>query len=167
MAAFDAIDDGDMDLGLVSRNDESGIFVNTPDRPTRQLPCPGGRHPSSSFISSSTHDLQERQDRIRPQRLSLHQLTRSQTLPRSILRSPVRERSTSTLDASLEPDVVERLRRWILCVLVGEHMLSVFFFHHRSFYRFTFAVNFDLDLGPVVEGVCPHLALSASEKENM
>ena len=28
-------------------------------------------------------------------------------------------------------------------------------------------VNFDLDLGPVIDGVCPPFSLSNSEKENV
>ncbi|KAL5503993.1 hypothetical protein ACEPAH_8066 [Sanghuangporus vaninii] len=140
----------DIDLGLVNTNDDSAVFVNSPEQLPRQLPSPGygTRRPSSSYASPTSSDLSERQDRYKPARLHLHQLSRSQTLPRSYPRSPGREKEKviGSLDAALEPEVVERLRRWIICVIL---------------------VNFDLDLGPVIDDVCPPFELSTSEKENV
>ncbi|KAL5526712.1 hypothetical protein ACEPAF_8437 [Sanghuangporus sanghuang] len=140
----------DIDLGLVNTNDDSAIFANSPEQLPRQLPSPGygARRPSSSYASPTSSDLSERQDRHKPPQLHLHQLSRSQTLPRSYPRSPGREKEKviGFLDAVLEPEVVERLRTWIICVIV---------------------VNFDLDLGPVIDGVCPPFPLSTSEKENV
>ncbi|EJD06824.1 DUF1630-domain-containing protein [Fomitiporia mediterranea MF3/22] len=105
------------------------------------------RPSSSSHVSPTSPDfLLERQERSKPRRPSLHHLSRSQTLPRSYPRSPVREKTINSLDVSLEPEVVLKLRRWIFCALV---------------------VNFDLDLGPVVDGICPPTSFSEMEKENI
>ncbi|KAI5122741.1 hypothetical protein M0805_009826 [Coniferiporia weirii] len=139
-----------MDLGLVDVNDDSALFVKSSDRPTPRphlvLPERSARRPSSLYASPSLQDMEERQSRNKPTRLSSPRLSRSQTLPRFYPRSPVRDKTLGSLDASLAADVVSRLRRWIICVLV---------------------VNFDLDLGPVIDGVCPSFPLSASERENI
>ena len=157
-----------MDLGLVNANDDAAIFIKTPEQRPRQLPSPDTRRPSSSYTSSTSPDLLVRQERYKPARLHSPTLSRSQTLPRSYPRSPVREKDSlpGWLDATLEPDVVERLRKWIISVIVGEKTSLVCL--RRCFANsHVCTVNFDLDLGPVIEAICPPFALSTAEKENV
>ena len=123
MTGFDA---GDGDLGLADTNDDDSVFVKTPERYLRRLPSLSAldrrtRRPSSSYAPQTSPDHQEGKEGSKPRRPSLHLLSRSQTLPKSYVRSPVREKEfiPGTLDASVSDDVVARLRRWILCVLVG------------------------------------------------
>ncbi|KAF8333860.1 hypothetical protein F5887DRAFT_991661 [Amanita rubescens] len=72
-------------------------------------------------------------------------LTRSMTLPKSEAKLTLKK--TPAIEGlEMEQEMVEKLRRWILCIAV---------------------VNFDLDHGPVVDGVFPPLFLLPSESENI
>ncbi|KAI5834906.1 DUF1630-domain-containing protein [Schizophyllum commune Tattone D] len=71
-------------------------------------------------------------------------LSRSQTLPRT---ASVRSRRPSILDSlSVDTTVADKMRRWILGIAV---------------------VNFDIDHGPVVDGIYPPLFLYPDEIENI
>uniref|UniRef100_D8PVD3 UDENN domain-containing protein n=1 Tax=Schizophyllum commune (strain H4-8 / FGSC 9210) TaxID=578458 RepID=D8PVD3_SCHCM len=71
-------------------------------------------------------------------------LSRSQTLPRT---ASVRSRRPSILDSlSVDTTVADKIRRWILGIAV---------------------VNFDIDHGPVVDGIYPPLFLYPDEIENI
>lgn len=126
MSSVDVFDAGDGDLGLVNANDEHSVFLMSPERHLRRLPSLSAlenrtRRPSSSFVATASAECLDEIEKSKPRRPSLHHLSRSQTLPKSYVRSPVREKefTPGTLDASVSDDVVARLRRWILCVLVG------------------------------------------------
>ena len=120
-------DEQDIDLGLVNANDVSEVFVKTPDRTTFPLPSPergnsSGRRTSNTFIPGDP-ELSERQERAHIRRPSLlKQLSRSRsyTLPRKYPRSPS-QATTPVFETSFDPEIVTKLRRWILSIIVGEH----------------------------------------------
>ncbi|KAJ3744021.1 hypothetical protein DFH05DRAFT_1525026 [Lentinula detonsa] len=75
------------------------------------------------------------------------QLTRSATLPK-VPQSPIRSaRLTAELEAlEVSSSLLEKIRRWILGIAI---------------------VNFDIDQGPVVDGIFPPLVLFPKESENI
>lgn len=74
-------------------------------------------------------------------------LTRSNTLPRVSQLETKSRRKNSDIDALVvEPDVLARMRRWILGVAI---------------------VDFDVDDGPVITGIYPPLVMFPAEAENM
>ncbi|KAJ6594236.1 hypothetical protein B0H19DRAFT_1012366 [Mycena capillaripes] len=75
------------------------------------------------------------------------ELTRSHTLPRGSQLDTKSRRKNSEIDALVvEPDVLTRIRRWILGVAI---------------------VDFDVDDGPVITGIYPPLFVFPAEAENI
>lgn len=98
---------------------------------------------------------------------STRKLSRSNTLPRQ-----ASHRSDASADITLEglgivtmeSERVERLRRWILALVIGE--LTRKAIRCRP-YPVRPTVDFDLDYGPKITNVYPALDLTAAEYDNM
>ncbi|KAF8626595.1 hypothetical protein AX17_006513 [Amanita inopinata Kibby_2008] len=75
-------------------------------------------------------------------------LTRSRTLPRvsQVEVKPTRRKKSEVDGLEMDQDVVDKLRRWILGIAV---------------------VEFDLDHGPVIDGIFPPMLLLPAESENI
>jgi len=105
----------------------------------------------------------------RPQSLSAGAISRSRTLPRSFEGLGSRKAGLDTLE--VDADLVVKMRRWILGLAIGNAHSIVRRVFTRTYqplrYHYAIAVDFDLDTGPVIEGIYPPLALSASDSENM
>ncbi|KAJ7045855.1 hypothetical protein C8F04DRAFT_1066436 [Mycena alexandri] len=110
---------------------------------------------SSSFASSagSSTPVEPRPSLVRKTSLDSQLstrprgLSRTLTLPRVSLETTKLRRKNSELDALVvEPDVLIRIRRWILGVAI---------------------VDFDVDDGPVVTGIYPPLVVFPAESENI
>lgn len=127
----DVPNDDSVDLGLL--NAAADVALEVPDSP-RQRRLSVARQ--SRRPSTSTQDLEERQYRTRPvARLRTHSLTRSHTLPRSFPKSPVGEKSFLPLEVYFEADVINKLRRWILCVVIGMFQRQTCIIRHSYIYH--------------------------------
>ena len=115
-----------LDLGLVNTSDVSSLFLKESNRRRRPPPLTiQARRLSSSHSSPSSPDLSDRQSRAKPSLLP-SPLGRSRTLPRSYFNHSIHESispSVTLLGPSLESNVVHKLRRWILCIIMGEFSL--------------------------------------------
>ena len=65
---------------------------------------------------------------------------------------------------SMEPAKIEKLRRWILALVIGK---LIYVSPFRVLIYFVRAVDFDLDYGPKIACVYPPLDLEPAEAENM
>ncbi|XP_006459032.1 hypothetical protein AGABI2DRAFT_200957 [Agaricus bisporus var. bisporus H97] len=82
-------------------------------------------------------------------------LPRSVSLPRvDQVEVKQRKKVVDVDNISLDPDVVKKLRRWIMGVAIGEPPLFLSF-------------EFDLDHGPVVDAIVPPLFFLPSESNNI
>ncbi|KAJ7747216.1 hypothetical protein B0H16DRAFT_1675642 [Mycena metata] len=126
---------GQDDVGetqLTALSVSSSTFASSADSST-----PG--EPRPSLVRKNSLDSQLS---TRPRGLS-----RTSTLPRVSLETTKLRRKNSELDALVvEPDVLIRIRRWILGVAI---------------------VDFDVDDGPVVTGIYPPLVVFPAEAENI
>jgi hypothetical protein len=77
------------------------------------------------------------------------------------IHGPPGEEGTVSFD--MEHDKVTTLRRWIHGIAIGQSSAYV----EKGMELILSIVNFDLELGPVVESVHPPVYLSPSEAENM
>ncbi|KAF7795987.1 hypothetical protein EIP86_007156 [Pleurotus ostreatoroseus] len=136
------------DIGLYSLSHKPGLVIGTPPRQRglrRQSIVSIIKDEEKTPIKSPSHpSLFNGSPKI-----STRKLSRSNTLPRL-----ASQRSDASADITLEGlgivtmerERAEKLRRWILALVV---------------------VDFDLDYGPKITGVYPPLDFTAAESENM
>ncbi|KAL1744012.1 hypothetical protein HDZ31DRAFT_39588 [Schizophyllum fasciatum] len=135
----DVWDDDEIDVGTVRTSFSLSNIASAlvPDA----TPVKGARHPHSRKASLGWGSPSSPSLLLGARKSSL---SRSQTLPRT---ASVRARRPSILDSlSVDTTVADKMRRWILGIAV---------------------VNFDIDHGPVVDGIYPPLFLYPDEIENI
>lgn len=148
---------------VVSLNES---FRDIPPTPQQQFGYAGlQRKQSLSLLSSpsspslvTSFSVAERLKHTRPS------LPRSYSLPRvDQVEVKQRKRVVDVDNIVVEPEVIRKLRRWIMGIAVGVFCATppLELNSDRS------SVEFDLDDGPVVDAVVPPLFLLPSESNNM
>lgn len=84
---------------------------------------------------------------------------RASSVPR-----PTETPSAPDVHIDLEGAKLERFRQWLHCIIIGTE--SHIIWCHSTYIQ-NLPVNFDLDVGPIVQDVVPEIALSAAERQNM
>ncbi|KAH8833955.1 hypothetical protein DL96DRAFT_1578924 [Flagelloscypha sp. PMI_526] len=131
--------------GNVTANSPSSTLSNT-SLTTQQTPLDELSLPSNIAHIGNTISSSPSSPVLEVPRKQLN-LPRSQSVPRSATFENKSRRRNSEVDVlSVEADVVTKLRRWI-------HAFAI--------------VEFDLDVGPIVDGVYPGMYLFPSETENL
>ncbi|KAJ7645371.1 hypothetical protein B0H17DRAFT_1104050 [Mycena rosella] len=139
MALTLTVEDDDVGAGQFSVLSVSSSAFASPAGPS-----PVGTS-APSLIRKTSLDSQPLQSPTKSQQP--RGLSRSHTLPRVPQVDTKSRRKNSELDALVvEPDVLARIRRWILGVAI---------------------VDFDVDEGPVVTGIYPNLFLHEKEAQNI
>lgn len=155
-------EDEEIDIGLLSISTplsppSSAALSASWGTPLTPL-APGGIFPRRSLSRPGTE----------PSTPTSPMIGRSRTLPRarntSGQVSPSGRTNSALHDLFMEPDKVTATNKWILGLAVGELLLCSVR-DIKADDRFT--VNFDLELGPVVDSIFPPLWLSSVEAENM
>jgi len=143
----------------VSDTETSSAFIPSHQTSQVYLELPS-RHASTFLKSTSTSNVVKAQQ-IQPVQ---HQrtLSRSNTLPRRVQNISWHE-STDTTAFDFPDGKTLKMRQWMLGFVLGESSVPFRLLHKTKLH----AVDFDLDLGPVVRAVYPPMYLSPSEKENM
>jgi hypothetical protein len=147
-----------------SFTDDSTISTATPSRPSFPL---GFHVPQVSQRLSRKTSLGHLDSPPSPTFNKLIRpasLPRSQTLPRIFQLEKKPRRRQSELDGlELSKVAIERMRRWIIGIAIGAYNTSHYTFADDGW----ISVDFDVDDGPVIDGIYPPSILLPAESENM
>ena len=92
------------------------------------------------------------------------QLSRSHTLPhgfRNNEKNP-RKRQVEIEKLVVDEELVKKMQRWMVGIAAGEYITV-----HKLWSDHLPSVEFDLEDGPMIDGIYPPLMLSPAERENM
>ena len=95
------------------------------------------------------------------------QLSRSHTVPhgfRNVEKKP-RKRQVEIDKLVVDEELVKKMQRWMLGIAAGKYIVLLTVFTLWSDHLPS--VAFDLEDGPVIDGIYPPLMLSPAERENM
>ena len=159
-------------LGIISASASSSTVstnksITTPSRPplqegsndVPQTQLRLSRKKSLGQLASPSSPTLPRFTRPKP-------LVRSQTLPRvTQIDNKPRRRQAELDQIALAPEMAEKVRRWIISIAIGMYAIHIL---NRLLSNYEYvSVDFDVDDGPVIDGMYPSSMLTPAEAENL